>query len=168
MTAVEARDERERLAALAACAIMDTPRESAFDNLVFTAAQLFRVPMAMLTLVGDTRVWVKSCVGPLPREWDRSNSFCHMVVESDQLLIVEDATTDSRFARTPGVMEPPHIRFCASAPLHGPSQHVIGALCVVDLHPRSVPDRQKTQLQQLAREAGELLRMRVPNLDLSA
>ena len=168
MTAVEARDERERLAALEACAIMDTPREPAFDNLVFTAAQLFRVPMAMLTLIGSTRVWVKACVGPLPTEWDRPHSFCQIVVDTNQMLIVEDATSDGRFTQTAGVLTPPHIRFCASAPLHGPSQHVIGALCVVDRHPRSVPDRQKIQLMQLAREAGELLRMRVPNLDLSA
>ena len=159
--------EEARLAALAACAIMDTPREVAFDNLVYTVAQLFRSPMAMLSLVDATRVWTKAAVGSIAPDASRSDALCHVVVESRQLLVIEDATIDARFTSIAAGTSEARTRFFAAAPLHGPGNHVVGVLCVLDRQPRTVPERQRAQLLQLARQAGELLRMRVPDLDLT-
>ena len=162
------KHESDRMAALAACAVLDTGREPAFDSIVFTVAQLFRAPMAMLTLVDSSRIWAKATVGPLLKEWARNEGFCHAVVDTGELLVIEDASVDARFSALSCVAAEPFIRFCASAPLLGPGRHVVGALCVLDRHPRTVPERQRAQLVQLAHEAGELLRLRVPDLDLSA
>ena len=159
--------EAARLAALAACDVLYTGREPAFDNVVFTLAQMFRVPMAMLTLVSQDRVWAKAKVGALQAEWQRTETFCRVVVEAGEVLIVEDASLDPRFATMACVLDEPRIRFCASAPLHGPGGHAIGALCALDRHARTVPDRQRSQLVQIAHEASELLRIRVPGLDVS-
>lgn len=156
-------NERDRLAALHACAIIDTPREPTFDNIVFTAAQIFRVPMAMLSLIDEARVWVKAGVGPLPPSWDREQIVSRLITGSGDLLIIEDASAEARFSRPNTTLAEAHIRFCASAPLHGPGRHVIGALSVMDRHPRTVPERQRYQLMQLAREAEELLCLRVPD-----
>ena len=71
------------MAALAACAVLDTGREAAFDSIVFTVAQLFRAPMAMLTLIDSSRVWAKATVGPLVREWARHEVFCNAFVVDD-------------------------------------------------------------------------------------
>ena len=161
-------NEGARLAALTACNVLDTGRETAFDNIVFTVAQLFRAPMAMLSLIDADRVWAKATVGPLQRQWDRHGAFCEAVLESAELLIIEDASADARFSRAPFVVDEPKVRFCAGAPLFGPNRLVIGALCVLDRHPRTVPDRQRSQLLQLAHEAGELLRLRIPDLDLTS
>ena len=149
--------ELRRLAAVAACGILDTPREAAFDSLVFIAAQLFRVPMAKLAVVARDRVWLKASVGRLPQNTPRPAAFCPTVVDLNELLIVEDALDDHRFAQLPMVVDQPYVRFYAGAPLHGPQAQVVGTLCVLDNSPRSVPGRARTQLILLAREAEHLL-----------
>lgn len=155
------RDEARRVAALDACSVLGTVREAAFDSIVFTVAQLFRVPMASLTLVDRERVWCKAAVGRLPMDVARLESFSQHVVDARELLVVEDATQDARFSSLPFVVEPPHIRFLVGAPLIGPNDQVVGALCAMDLLPRGAPERQQSQLLQLAHEGSELLRMRV-------
>lgn len=165
---VAAKDESARLAALASCAIMHTPRESAFDNIVFTAAQLFRAPVAILSLVDDKVAWAKAYVGPVPIERPRDETLCAQVVEAGQLLVIEDTTVDARFAALAPSLDGLQLRFFAGAPLFGPGRQPVGALAVFDRHPRNVPERQQVHLVQLAHEAGELLRLRVPGLDLTA
>lgn len=157
----DSRDESDRLAALAACAVMDTPREGAFDCIVFTVAQLFRVPMALLALVDDSRVWAKASVGPISRDIARSKSLCTAVVEGKTLIVAEDATVDPRFASQAAVAPQDRIRFFAGAPLKGPDDYVVGALCVFDHHTRTVPERQQAQLLQFAAQTSELLRSRI-------
>lgn len=156
--------EQRRLDAVTASAVLYTARESAFDQIVFTTAQLFRVPMAMVAVVGEHTVWVKAVVGPLPKELPRAESFCDGVITSNEILIVEDASVDVRFSNFPIVSLSPNVRFYAGVPLRGPSREAIATLCVLDRHPRSVPERARLQLLQLAREAENLLRLRTPGL----
>ncbi len=161
LTAEVPDDEEARLAALAACSIVGTPREPAFDGIVFTAAQLFRVPIAMVTMIGAKTVWSKAGVGPIAQTSDREQSFCSWLVGRRDVLIVEDAVNDGRFARLDSVVREPRVRFCAAAPVFSADGYVVGCISVQDRHPRSVPDRQRFQLQQLARDVGELLRVRL-------
>ena len=162
------RDDEARLASLAACSIMDTPREASFDNIVYTLAQLLRAPMAALTLVDRDRVWAKAVVGRLAGDWERTQTFCQHVIASADVMVVEDAQADSRFARLLVVIDEPYVRFMAGAPVFGPGRQAIGAICALDRLPRTITDRQRMNLMQLAAQAGELLRLRVPNLDVSA
>ena len=154
--------EQRRLAAVEACEVLDTPREAAFDNIVFIAAQLFRVPMAKLAVVAKDRVWIKASVGRLPQNLPLNAAFCHTVVETGNVLVIEDALSDQRFAKFPMVAAPPHVRFYAGVPLHGPGAEIVGTLSVLDNAPRTVPDRARSQLLQLAREAEVLLSQRAP------
>ena len=145
---------------------MDTPPEAGFNNIVFTVAQIFRASIAMLNLVDDRRSWAKALVGPIMQSQARNDTFCRVVIETGQDLLVEDAAKDPRFSAIPCVAHEPHVRFFIGAPLLGPGKHVIGALCALDRHPRTIRDAQQMQLRQLALQAGELLRLRVPGLDL--
>jgi hypothetical protein len=43
--------------------ILDTPPEPAFDRIAEMAATLFQVPMAVVSLVDEDRVWFKSRLG---------------------------------------------------------------------------------------------------------
>ncbi len=145
---------------------MDTKPEPGFNNIVFTVAQIFRAPIAMLNLMDDRRSWAKAFVGPIAQSHFRQDTICRVVVETGQDLIVEDAAKDPRFLGIPCVVNPPHVRFFIGTPLIGPGRQVIGALCALDRHARSVAEAQQVQLRQLAVEASELLRLRVPGLDL--
>lgn len=165
MAAEGSPEECSRLRANVASTIMDESREPAFDSIVFTAAQLFRVPMAMLAIVGDDRVWLKASVGPLSHEHAIEDTFCAVAVHTDEIVIVEDATNDARFSKLSMVALPPNVRFYAGVPLHGPDNIPVATLCVLDRHPRTVPERARQQLLQLAKEAEELLRVRMEQDD---
>jgi formate hydrogenlyase transcriptional activator len=53
-------NEAERLAALRRYQILDTPPDGAFDHIAALAANFFHVPIAIVSLVDEDRIWFKS------------------------------------------------------------------------------------------------------------
>ena len=145
--------EAARIRAVEACALLDTPREAQFDRLVFTAAQAFRVPIALFAILAGDRVWIKAGVGPSPHQLSRDLDFHRAVVNQGETLVVQNAATDARFSRLPGVVGAPHVRFYAGAPVRSADRLVVGTFCILDVRPRALPDRFRQQLDGLAREA---------------
>ena len=92
-------DESARLAELRALAILDTPREDAFDNLMQLAASIFGVPIALVALVDEARQWFKAAHGLSVSQTPRDISFCTHVVFSGEALVVEDANFDGMFTK---------------------------------------------------------------------
>ena len=91
-------NETERLVALRDYGILDTPPESAFDDLTRLAAQICETPIALVTLVDAQRQWFKSRLGFELAESAREISFCaHAILQTD-LFEVEDTSRDPRFA----------------------------------------------------------------------
>ena len=124
---------------------LDSFERTAFDDLVKLAADTFEVPIATISIVDRDRQWFISPVGIDVAETPREVAFCDYTIRSpDELLVVEDATQDERFASNPLVTGEPRIRFYAAAPLKISSGYAIGTLCVLDTHPRKV-DRQKLE-----------------------
>lgn len=56
-------DSPERLAALHGYEILDTPRESDFDELVSLAASICDAPISVMNLIDSHRQWFKAEVG---------------------------------------------------------------------------------------------------------
>ena len=56
-------DEMRRLGALRAAGLLDTPPEERFDRVTRLAQRLFRVPIALISLVDEDRQWFKSHQG---------------------------------------------------------------------------------------------------------
>jgi len=81
----------------------------------------------------------------------------HAIKQPDKVLVVEDASKDSRFADFPQVKGEEHIRFYAAKPLLTPDGYALGTLCVVDKHPRSLSKSQETGLSSLAQAVVSLL-----------
>lgn len=130
-------DEAERLAALRRLELLDTPPEPEFDRIIRLAADLFGVPIALLSLVDAERQWFKSCIGLGTLETPRDQAFCaHAIRRPNEVTVVPDAATDPRFADNPLVTGGPRIRFYAGAPVLGPDGHALGTLCVIDTRPR--------------------------------
>ncbi|MCK6397483.1 GAF domain-containing protein [Thauera aminoaromatica] len=152
-------DEPERLAELRALAILDTPREDAFDNLMQLAASIFGVPIALVSLVDDARQWFKSAHGLCVAQTPRDVSFCTHVVFSNAPLVVEDAARDPRFADNPLVTAAPQVRFYAGEPLRSDQGFVLGTLCVIDTVPRRFEEAERARLRLLARQAEQLIRL---------
>ncbi len=143
--------ESERIAALKALRVLDTPAEERFDRVTRLARDLFDVKISLVSLVDRNRQWFKSRQGLAAEETPRSISFCGHAIVGHEALVVEDAQQDERFADNPLVVGPPHIRFYAGCPLRSPSGQLVGTLCIIDDEPRVFGERDKDLLHDLAR-----------------
>jgi diguanylate cyclase (GGDEF)-like protein/PAS domain S-box-containing protein len=154
--------EEQRLAALAAYELMDTPPEPEFEEISFLAASLFRTPVALVSLVDRDRQFFKSVVGDdYPRETPRGMSFCNFAVLSQSTVVIEDATRDPRVADNPLVTGGPGIRFYAGAPLITPDGHAVGTVCAIDFHPHhDVSANDIKALQYLATQTMRQMELR--------
>jgi phosphoribosyl 1,2-cyclic phosphodiesterase len=144
-------DEAERVAALKRLGILDTAPEERFDRHTRIAAALFKVPIALVSLVDAERQWFKSCFGTDVCESSRETSFCaHAIVSNEDMLIVPDALQDDRFRDNPLVSDGPRIRFYAGSVLHSPEGQRVGTLCILDVRPRNLSAEEKALLRDVA------------------
>ncbi len=144
-------DEELRLAKLRSLRLLDTEQDDPhFDRLTRMARRIFKVPIATVSLLDESRLWLRSCVGFDVSETPRSISFCgHAILGSDP-FIVPDALGDERFHDNPLVVGEPHVRFYAGCPLTVDNRK-IGALCIVDQVPRTLDEDQIEILKDLAK-----------------
>ena len=159
-------DEEARLAALRRYEVLDTPPEEAFDALTRLAAQICGTEMALVTLVDDARQWFKSTYGTDLVETPREVSFCAHAILDDDVMIVDDATKDDRFAGNPFVTAEDGIRFYAGAPLRSSEGLPVGTLCVVSNRPSELDERQRNLLRTLADQVVAHLELRAANATL--
>jgi PAS domain S-box-containing protein len=152
-----------RLNALFRYSILDTPDEPAFDRLTALAVRLFKVPVALVTLVDENRQWFKSRVGFPLRETDRDISFCAHAILEDSVMVVRDAGCDTRFADNPLVTGEIGLRFYAGAPLKVLGKYNLGTLCIVDRIARDFPEHDQQLLRELAAIAADELGLRLAN-----
>ncbi len=145
--------ESERLAALVSYRVLDTAPEPVFDDITRLAAQLFDAPITLVSLIDCDRQWFKSRQGLDACSTPRDQAFCAHAIKlpPNEIMVVENAALDPRFADNPLVTGDPNIRFYAGAVLSDSGGHNLGTLCVIDSAPRSpLTDAQKTQLKVLA------------------
>jgi len=153
-------DETSRLHRLHDLEILDTPPEQEFDEIVALAASVCGSPMSLISLIDADRQWFKAKLGVDLQETSRDLSFCAYAILGRDLMVVPDATRDSRFATNPLVLAPAGIRFYAGAPLVTADGHSLGTLCVVDAEPRRLNFEQLQALRALARQVTAQLELR--------
>ncbi len=142
--------ESERLAALRSYCLLDTAPEEAFDQITGLAARTFDVPIALISLVDEGRLWFKSAYGLMVREVPRPDAFCAHVILGDEPLIVEDTLLDPYLRSSPMVQGDPGIRFYAGAPLKTPDGFRLGSLCLIDRVPRAFEVAKRQLLEEMA------------------
>src|SRR5437763_2443650 len=157
-------NEEARLAELDGLSLLDTNPEPEFDQVTERLTKLFRVPIALLTLIDKNRQWFKSQAG-LPadlaeaRSAPRDVSICGHVVANDEVLIVRDLARDQRFANNPFLKE--HgLRFYAGVPLRGPNGLPVGSLCILDTKPKDMSQQEQDLLKMIAADVMEQLKRR--------
>ena len=153
-------DEAERLRDLLQYRVLDTQPEAVFDNITRLAALICDVPMVAITLLDSTRQWFKSRIGLQVTETPRKIAFCSYTIAGHELVVINDARKDPRFADNPLVTSDPEIRFYAGAPLITPRGHAIGTLAVLDRVPRDLTLSQRDALKLLASQVIEQLELR--------
>lgn len=142
--------DQSRLQTLRSLGILDTAPEERFDRLTRTARRVFRVPIALVSLVDETRQWFKSCQGLNVSETPRDISFCGHAILGDGVFIIPDTWEDDRFSDNPLVVNEPRIRFYAGCPLRAMDGQKLGTLCLIDQNPRSFDQEDQDALKDLA------------------
>ena len=160
-------DETARLEALESYQLMNTAPEADYDEITALAAQICGTPIALVTLLGEEKQWFKSHHGLELEETNRDIAFCsHAILEENGVFIVNDATTDERFAQNPLVTGEPRIAFYAGVSLVNPEGHALGTLCVIGHQPRELSQQQLSALKTLSKHALMLMEMRRKNEQL--
>lgn len=156
-------DAREgaRLHALYRYDVLDTRAEATFDRITRLARSVMGTPIALISLVDESRQWFKSRQGLDACQTALEMSFCARTIESDRPLQVADAREDPFFRDSPLVTGGPKIRFYLGVPLVTPEGHRIGTLCAIDRVPRTVRADQVAALRDLARLTIEALELRL-------
>jgi GAF domain-containing protein len=153
--------ETDRLAVLWSYDVLDTPPEAAFDDIAFLASVICQTPIALVSLVDETRQWFKARVGTEIEETPREVAICaHAILNPEEMLVIPDMHDDPRFATNPLVTDAPGVRFYAGVPLNSPQGLPLGTLCTMDRVPRQLTAEQGRALAALSREVMVHLELR--------
>ena len=133
--------ESARVDELLTLRLLDTPPEYRFDRITRLAADFFRVPVAYVALLDESRQWLKSSVGISSLETPRCMTFCQYTIQHDAPLIMPNALEHPIGEGHPWVVNDPHVRFYAGVPLSGPTGKKIGTFCLVDFVPREFSEK---------------------------
>jgi len=145
------QNEDQRLDALHSYEILDSDPELEFDALTRIATHTFNTPIAVVAMMDSDRLWFKSRIGLDIPQLDRKIAFCaHTINTPDAPLIVNDLSSDIRFARNPLVSQAPHLRFYAGAPLLDSNGMALGTIAIIDANPRTFNDSQTHTLADFA------------------
>ncbi|GAA3147195.1 hypothetical protein GCM10010466_42750 [Planomonospora alba] len=143
----------ERLEALRATGLLDTPRAPVLDEVTRMAVRLLPVRAALVTLIAEDRQVILSSAGtdgPAPaRRTPLSQSMCRHLLVDDAPLAVDDTRGDGRW-RDVGAVCRGELAAYAGTPLHAPGGQPLGALCVVDDRPHVWEEEELETLGGLA------------------
>lgn len=154
-------DECARQAAVDQLNLADQEVEEAFERVVRLLSMLLGVPIAMFNILHHDRVLSKAVTGLKKSEGPRDISFCAHSILSGEVFMVQDARTDEAFSDNPYVIGPPYLVFYASVPVHAPNGQPVGALCAIDLRPRTLTHEMRKILLTLAAVLEDELRLRL-------
>lgn len=176
MAAVVPEADAQRVAALRASGALDPRAQALFDAAAQRAADIFDMPMAMVSLIDADAQTVRGAHGTLARHADteaddaaargdeldmpRELSMCGHVVANAQTLVVPDIAKDMRFAGNPS-LQAKGLRFYAGAPLRDAAGQVLGTLCLLDVEPRALTRREVRLLEAMASDLMQGLRASV-------
>ncbi len=143
-------DEPERLRILEDCRLWTLANDQTLSAIARTAARLLDAPIALVSIVDESEQRFLARVGLAAEGTPRDQAFCAYAVHGDELLVVEDAVADPRFADNPLVLGAPGIRFYAGAPLRSAEGARLGTLCAIDRAPRRLGPAEAAILRDLA------------------
>lgn len=145
----EAEEEAARLNALCMLNLLDTPPSETFDRITRTAARLFNLPIAAVSLTDRERQWFKSRIGVEHNSIPRHKAPCAEVAVTKAFVAIPDLSADPCYATS--VLASQGIRFYAGAPLLTREGYALGALCVLGTEPREILDIEIEALSDLAK-----------------
>ncbi|MGE2728562.1 GAF domain-containing protein [Mycolicibacterium vaccae] len=152
-------NDPERLQALYATGLLDSPPEEMYDRITRAAADALDAPSSAVTLVDSDRQFFKSAAGmdvstDEERQTPLSRSVCQYAVANGTPLVIDDARVDPAFRLHPAVVDGTVVAYLG-IPLLDKAENAIGTLCVFDSRPRQWRPGHVQVLSDLAALVGE-------------
>src|SRR3546814_569788 len=94
-------NEAQRLDAVRRYDILDTPPDGTFDRVTALAADLLSVPISIISIVDEDRIWFKSHHGIDTGQIDRGPGLCASAILHEDPWILTDASRDVRSLANP-------------------------------------------------------------------
>lgn len=142
--------ETQRLEALKSTFLLDSKPSKRFDKITELVADIFDVPIALVSLVDAERQWFLSNCGLSVPQTSRDVAFCAHAIHEDEILVIEDASNHPVFKDSPSVTGEPSIQFYAGAVIRDENRLPLGTLCIIDTKPRVFDKRNCRRLIKFA------------------
>jgi GAF domain-containing protein len=144
-------DDAARLRTLHQFQIVNTTPEPIFDNYTAWAAQLFNVPIALISLVDSEYVWFKSRTGgPEINSLMRNESMCSAAILTGEQVVISDYKPESCALIKPDVAQAIGLNFYAGAALIADDGARLGMLAVIGKEYREPTAEEVAVLVRLA------------------
>jgi adenylate cyclase len=155
-------NEPERLTALRALDILDTPPDPAYDEIAELAAQVCGCPVGYISFIDEERKWFKAKYGMPPdvTGFPREITVCATTICGAEIVTIPDLREDARFSAFPYVVGDPHLRFYCGMPLVTEGGYALGTLCLMDFEPRKLEFEQTEAVRRLSRQVLSQLELR--------
>ena len=140
---------------------LDIDNDKEIQAVLDLAASVCGTSGAFITIVDDNNQYLKAGKGVGTTITKSEYSFCKYTILQDEVLVIENASTDERFKSNPLVTGPMQIKFYAGTPLVDSNGTKRGALCVVDREIKQLSDHQKMVLNILAEKIMNITEHRV-------
>ena len=159
LSALPPENRTQSLAAPHDLCLFDSSLSPALDGLAKAAALACGASIALVTLIDADQIWFKATYGVARRpEIPNEHSFCADTILSRDILEVQDAREDPRFAGYTTVLGArAAIGFYAGAPLKLEDGRIAGALSVLGTAPARLNEGQREILKELANVASHVL-----------
>lgn len=154
-------DDDIRLRTLHQFQIVNTTPEQIFDNYVVWAAQLFGVPIALISLVDTDYVWFKAMVGAtgIPG-LARNESMCSAAILIGDGVVISNYKADSCRLIKPDVAQAIGLNFYAGAVLVATDDARLGMLALIAKEEREFSATEAALLTRLAALVSQTIELR--------
>lgn len=137
--------------------------DASFDRVTRLLSHVTGASLAAFSLVGLEKQFLPSAFGVEELEDNDSvgDAFSRACIENGgELLVVNDAMSDFRFADSAMVVGPPFIRFYAGMPVRSPNGMPVGTLFVIDTKPGELAEADHAAFGDLRAMLEEMILLR--------
>ncbi|MGT2426275.1 protein kinase domain-containing protein [Amnibacterium kyonggiense] len=153
--------EAIRVAAVRRYDVLDSPPEEAFDEVADLVRRTLHLPVAIVAVVDEERVWFKSRQGIDLPELPRSLTSEVAAGHGDATWNLRDVLAEPSLREHPFVAGAPHVRSALAAPLLTHDGHSIGRLLACDIVVRDFTEDEVATLEGFARIVMRELELRL-------
>lgn len=142
-------NEAQRIERLHYLHLSDLGLDPEFDACIEAACALASVPMGLIGLMNSSIQQVQSCYGMQVERVQREDTLCQYTIALGEPLLISDTLEDER-SKDNALLKELGIRFYAGFPIFATTGEILGTLCVLDVEPRTLSERELAALNRLS------------------